>query len=211
MSSSNKVSESVIKRLPMYFRYLCDLEMKGFLRISSKELGMRMGLTASQIRQDINCFGGFGQQGYGYNVPELCAKMGEILGLTRHYKMIIIGAGNIGQAIANYSHFKAMGFDVCAMFDISPKLINKKIHNVEILPISSLEQFIANSTIDIGVICTPDHNAQQSCDILINGGVKGIWNFAPVDISTPTSVPITNVHLSDSLLVLSYRMQEQYK
>lgn len=194
---------AVIKRLPKYHRYLMDLMKNDVDRISSKELSEKIGFTASQIRQDLNCFGDFGQQGYGYNVGELYGQICNILGLTKTYKTVIIGAGNIGQAIANYTRFEKIGFRLEAIFDINPKLIGIRIRDIEIRDIDYLDDYLKESSIDIGVICVPNNNAQKVCDILVKNKVKGIWNFAPVDLVTPEGIKIENVHLSDSLLTLT--------
>jgi redox-sensing transcriptional repressor len=203
MDKKKNISMAVIKRLPKYHRYLMDLMKHDVDRISSKELSEKIGFTASQIRQDLNCFGDFGQQGYGYNVNELYGEICSILGLTKIYKTVIIGAGNIGQAIANYTRFEKIGFQLEAIFDINPKLIGIKIRDIEIRDIDYLDDYLKENSIDIGVICVPNNNAQKVCDILVKNKVKGIWNFAPVDLVTPEDIKIENVHLSDSLLTLT--------
>ncbi len=203
MDKKKNISMAVIKRLPKYHRYLMDLMKNDVDRISSKELSEKIGFTASQIRQDLNCFGDFGQQGYGYNVSELYEQICNILGLTKIYKTVIIGAGNIGQAIANYTRFEKIGFKLEAIFDINPKLIGIKIRDIEIKDIDYLNNYLKENSIDIGVICVPNNNAQKVCDILLKNKVKGIWNFAPVDLITPEDIKIENVHLSDSLLTLT--------
>ena len=197
------ISMAVIKRLPKYHRYLSELQNNGVDRISSKELSEKIGFTASQIRQDLNCFGDFGQQGYGYNVGELYNQISTILGLTKEYKTVIVGAGNIGQAVANYGRFEKLGFDLKAIFDINPKIIGLKIRDIEIQDIDFLEEVLKSEKIDIGIICIPRNNAQKVCDIFVANDVKGIWNFAPVDLVTPKDVIVENVHLSESLLTLS--------
>ncbi|RBP44112.1 redox-sensing transcriptional repressor Rex [Garciella nitratireducens] len=207
--SSQKVSMAVVRRLPKYYRYLEDLLHKEIYRISSKELSKIMGLTASQIRQDLNCFGGFGQQGYGYNVEELHKEIGKILGLTKRYKTVIVGAGNIGQAIANYSHFEQKGFELKGIFDINPKLIGLKIRDVEIYDVDYLEDFVKENNIEIGVICVPREKAQETAEKLVAGGVRGIWNFAPYDIKIPENIVLENVHLSESLYILTYLLNEK--
>jgi len=204
--NKNGISMAVIKRLPKYHRYLTELLNNDLDRISSKDLSQRIGFTASQIRQDLNCFGDFGQQGYGYNVKELLNQMNIILGLTKEFKTIIIGAGNIGQAVANYGKFEKLGFNLQAIFDTNPKLIGIKIRDIEIMDIDFLQGFLTDQHIDIGIICVPRTNAQKVCDILVNNGVNGIWNFAPMDLVVPEEVIIENVHLSDSLLTLSCLM-----
>lgn len=203
MDKKKNISMAVIKRLPKYHRYLMDLMKNDVDRISSKELSEKIGFTASQIRQDLNCFGDFGQQGYGYNVGELYGQICNILGLTKTYSTVIIGAGNIGQAIANYTRFEKIGFRLEAIFDINPKLIGITIRDIEIRDIDYLDNYLKENSIDIGVICVPNNNAQKVCDILVKNKVKGIWNFAPVDLVTPEDIKIENVHLSDSLLTLT--------
>ena len=204
--NKNGISMAVIKRLPKYHRYLTELLNNDLDRISSKDLSEKIGFTASQIRQDLNCFGDFGQQGYGYNVKELLNQINIILGLTKEYRTIIIGAGNIGQAVANYVKFEKLGFNLQAIFDINPKIIGIKIRDIEIRDIDFLDEFLKENHIDIGIICVPRTNAQKVCDVLVNNGVSGIWNFAPTDLIVPEEVIIENVHLSDSLLTLSCLM-----
>ncbi|MGV8983696.1 redox-sensing transcriptional repressor Rex [Clostridium sp.] len=206
MERKKNISMAVIKRLPKYHRYLRELLKNDVDRISSKELGEKIGFTASQIRQDLNCFGDFGQQGYGYNVKELLNEISGILGLTKEYKMIIIGAGNIGQAIANYTRFEKLAFNLVGIFDINPKLIGLKIRDVEVKDIDELVEFLKSTLIDIGVICVSKNNAQTVADIMVANGVKGIWNFAPVDLEVPEQIIVENVHLSESLLTLSCLM-----
>jgi redox-sensing transcriptional repressor len=208
MEKKKNISMAVIKRLPKYYRYLKELLKNDVERISSKELGEKIGFTASQIRQDLNNFGDFGQQGYGYNVRDLHNQIGLILGLDKEYNGVIIGAGNIGQAIANYS-FNENGLNIIGIFDANPKLVGIKIRDVEIKDIDYLEKFLEENKVDIGVIGVPRNNAQNVCDILIKGGVKGIWNFAPVDLNIPEDVKVENVHLSESLLTLIYLLNDQ--
>jgi len=201
------VSMAVIRRLPKYHRRLKELMDKDVTRISSKELSGMIGFTASQIRQDLNCFGGFGQQGYGYDVGELYGEISRILGLTGEYNTIIIGAGNLGQAIANYSNFEKKGFHMLALFEKNPRLIGLQIRDVPVLDIDELESFCADKKIDIGVICTNKESAQDVADTLIKLPVKAIWNFAPADIQVPESIILENVHLSDSLYIISYLLK----
>ena len=209
MDKKKNISMAVIKRLPKYYRYLQELMQNEVERISSKELGEKIGFTASQIRQDLNCFGDFGQQGYGYNVKELYAQIGLILGLDKEYKGIIVGAGNIGQAIANYSRFTQSGLTIEAIFDANPKLVGMKIRDVEINDIDKLEEYLSKNSINIGIICVPKLNAQKVCNKLIEGGVEGIWNFAPVDLHVPENIKVENVHLSESLLTLIYLLHDK--
>lgn len=211
MDKKRKISMAVIRRLPKYHRYLEELLANDVERISSKELSEKIGFTASQIRQDLNCFGDFGQQGYGYNIKDLYSEINGILGLTKEYKTIIVGAGNIGQALANYSRFEKLGFKVESIFDINPKVIGIKIREIEIYDIDSLEQYLSEYPTDIGIICVPAKNAQKVCDTLLRHNVKGIWNFAPVDLTVPKNIDamIENVHLSDSLLTLTCLLNEK--
>lgn len=209
MERKKSISMAVIKRLPKYHRYLRELLKNDVDRISSKELGEKIGFTASQIRQDLNCFGDFGQQGYGYNVKELLNEISGILGLTKEYKMIIIGAGNIGQAIANYTRFEKLAFNLAGIFDVNPKLIGLKIRDVEVKDIDQLVEFLKVTSVDIGVICVSKNNAQTVADMMVKNGVKGIWNFAPVDLEVPGEIIVENVHLSESLLTLSCLMNDR--
>lgn len=203
MDKNKNISMAVIKRLPKYHRYLSELEKNDVDRISSKELSEKIGFTASQIRQDLNCFGDFGQQGYGYNVKELSSEIRTILGLTKQYQTIIIGAGNIGQAIANYINFQKMGFELREIFDVNPNLFGLKIRDIQIRDVGTLDQYLKENNIDIVIICVPSRSAQKICDIIIKNNIKGIWNFAPVDLNVPEDVIVENVHLSESLLTLS--------
>lgn len=204
MDRKRNISMAVIRRLPKYYRYLNELIKNEVDRISSKELSEKIGFTASQIRQDLNCFGDFGQQGYGYNVKDLYREITSILGLDEVYNTVIIGTGNIGQAIANYTDFEKLGFKLKGIFDVNPKLIGIKIRDVEIQDIDNLEEFLKENNIELGVICVPKTSAQKICDTLVNNGVKGIWNFAPIDLQAKEEVKVENVHLSDSLLTLTY-------
>lgn len=207
--SFSNISMAVIRRLPKYHRYLKELLEKEVYRISSKELSKLIGFTASQIRQDLNCFGGFGQQGYGYNVEELYKEIGRILGLDKTYKIIIIGAGNLGQALANYTNFEKSGFELLALFDINPKFIGMRIRDIPFRDIDELDEFILENSIDIAVVSTPKEAAQNVVDRLSKGNVKAIWNFAPTDIKVPDDVIVENVHLNESLYTLSYLINER--
>lgn len=204
--AKEKISNAVISRLPVYYRCLCGLEKLGYTRISSHQLGGKLGFTASQIRQDINCFGGFGQQGYGYNVSGLRMRVGEILGLGKDYRMVVLGAGNIGRAISHYEAFPNMGFCVEAVFDIDPGLIGQSVNGHKVQPMAQLPKFLETHEIEMGVIAVPDVAAQSVCDALVQGGVQAIWNFAPIDLTVPEGVVLKSVHLQDALLVLSYFM-----
>ncbi|SHH36341.1 redox-sensing transcriptional repressor Rex [Sporanaerobacter acetigenes] len=204
MDRESKVSMTVIRRLPKYYRYLGELLNKGITRISSQELSKLTGFTASQIRQDLNNFGGFGQQGYGYNVEDLHKELGIILGLDKMYNAVIAGAGNLGQAIANYKGFEDAGVKVLSLFDKNPKMIGLKIRDIEIRDVDLLSQFIKDNDVEIGIITTPKDNAQEVADIYARSGIKGIWNFAPADLIVPDDIVVENVHLNESLFTLSY-------
>jgi len=208
MSKKTVISMAVIRRLPKYYRYLGELLRNDIERISSKELSERIGFTASQIRQDLNNFGDFGQQGYGYNVRALYEEIGKILGLNRDYKTVIVGAGNIGQAVANYTNFEKLGFHLIGIFDRNPKLIGMGIRDIVVQDVDYLEEFLNNNRVDIGIICVPKEQAQRIADVFVKSDIKGIWNFAPTDITVPEDVIVENVHLSESLLTLSYRLNE---
>jgi redox-sensing transcriptional repressor len=198
------VSKAVVKRLPKYRRYLEELKVQGVDRISSGEFSKLIGYTASQIRQDLNNFGGFGQQGYGYNVESLHRQIGIILGIDRAYGIFIVGSGNLGQAIANYIHNYETGFSVLSMFDVNPDIVGCRVSGIEILDFGELGACLRAQVPDIGVITTGAPSAQGVADELAAGGVKGIWNFAPVDLNVPDCVALENVHLSDSLHALTY-------
>ena len=200
-----KVSEAVIKRLPRYYRHLMMLEGQGVERISSEKLAQQMRLNASQVRQDFNCFGGFGQQGYGYNVRTLLQEIKSILALDVEHTVIIVGAGNIGHALTNFEGFAASGFRVLALFDVNPALIGTEIKGKPVYGMEELETFIRENSVDIGVIAARRSAAQEIADRMVNAGIKGIWNFVPVDLVV--NVPIENVHLNDSLSELSYKIE----
>lgn len=211
MERDNRVSITVIRRLPKYYRYLGDLLNKGITRISSQELSKLTGFTASQIRQDLNNFGGFGQQGYGYNVEELHKQLGKILGLDTIYKSVIAGAGNLGQAIANYKGFEDAGFKVLSLFDKNPKVIGLKIRDIEIRDVDNMINFIKENNVDIGIITSPKSSAQELAEEFIRAGVKGIWNFAPIDLIVPDDMIVENVRLNESLFTLSYFLKEKFQ
>ena len=200
------ISQAVIARLPRYLRYLGDLKDGGVERICSQELSKMMNVTASQIRQDFNNFGGFGQQGYGYNVEYLYAEISKLLGLSQEHHLVIIGAGNLGQAIANYMNFERRGFIFKGIFDKNPKLHGKKIREMEVQPMENLESFIKEHDIVIAVMTFPKAGAVEVADLLVKNGIKAIWNFAHVDLELPGDVQVENVHLSDSLMKLSYKL-----
>ena len=201
------VSDAVIRRLPRYYRYLDDLHMKGIVRISSSTLGEKMGITASQIRQDLSCFGEFGQQGYGYNVEELRAEIGHILGVDERHRIIVVGAGNLGRALMQNFHFKDAGFLLEAAFDVSPALVGSQIAGVPVLDMSELERFVPAHRPDVAVLTVPQSAAQPTADRLIDLGVRGFWNFTNVELTSGIySVRFEDVHFADSLLTLSYRI-----
>ena len=206
-----KISNAVIKRLPRYRRYLIELRKKGVEKISSKEFSALIGYTASQIRQDLNNFGGFGQQGYGYSVDSLYDEISAILGLDKEYRMVIIGAGNLGHAIARYMQTNKQGFRVYGMFEINPNLIGHEMEGIEIMDYEDIVEFVEEEEISIGVICVGRDAAQEVADKLSFAGVKGIWNFAPTDIEVPILVALENVQLSDSLHSLAYHMNDIQK
>ncbi|MBN2558096.1 MAG: redox-sensing transcriptional repressor Rex [Clostridia bacterium] len=202
-----KVSDAVIKRLPRYFRYLAELKEANVQRISSGVLSEKMGLTASQIRQDFSCFGGFGQQGYGYNVESLHSELKKILGVDKGFNTIIIGAGNLGQAIANHSKFEKRGYFLKGIFDLDAKIIGKKINGLEIMNMDSLPDFLRKEKVDIAIITVPREVTAEVADLAASLGIKGIWNFSAMDIKVPDDVVVENVHLSDSIMVLGYRIK----
>ena len=203
---NKEISKAVIARLPRYYRYLGELIEEGVDRISSNELSVRMKVTASQIRQDLNNFGGFGQQGYGYNVKYLYSEIAKILGIDRQHNLIIIGAGNLGQAIANYANFEKRGFVLKGMFDVNPRLVGLVVRGVEICGIDDLENFIRNNEVQIAALTIPKSKAPEIAERLVNAGIKAIWNFAHIDLQVPPDVVVENVHLSESLMRLSYRV-----
>lgn len=203
---TEKISQAVIRRLPKYYKYIIEQEKKGVDKISSSQMSRDMGLNASQIRRDFNYFGGFGQQGYGYSVQKLKSEISKILGLNRTYNVIVIGAGKIGQALIGYENFLNEGFSVVGVFDNSSKVVGNVIEGKKVLAMEEIGKFLKNNTVDIGIICTPKDYAQQTADYLVSHGIKGIWNYAPVDVSVRKGVCVENIHLSESLHVLSYQM-----
>ena len=201
-----EISQAVVGRLPRYLRYLGELRDEGIERVSSQELSDLMQVTASQIRQDLNTFGGFGQQGYGYNVGHLYDEIGKILGLNREHRLIIVGAGHLGQALVNYSNFERRGFLFCGLFDSDPKVCGKKIRSIAVRPMEEMAGFIRDHNIDIAVLTIPKNAAVETAEQLAACGIKGIWNFAHVDLRLPGHIQVENVHLSDSLMKLSYNL-----
>ena len=207
MAKNDSVSLSVVKRLPRYYRFLGEIKKNGTVRISSGELSKRMGFTASQIRQDLNCFGGFGQQGYGYNVEQLYKEIGSILGVNNHLKTILIGAGNLGHAIASHMSFEARGFNLIGIFDKNEALAGKLVRNIPVRHINGLYDFCRDNSPAVAVLCIPSDNAKEIVDELVKLGVKGFWNFSHYDIASDyPNVAVENVHLSDSLMTLSYHV-----
>lgn len=206
--NEREISPAVIKRLPRYYRYLGELLENEVVRISSKDLSERMKVTASQIRQDLNNFGGFGQQGYGYNVQYLYNEIGKILGLDHTNNVIIIGAGNLGQALANYS-FEKRGFKIIGLFDANPRLVGISVRGVDIHDIGELGDFIKTHDVKIVALTLPKQHARQMAVELMEFGVKAFWNFAPIDLNLPEDVIVENVHLAESLMTLSYRIHNQ--
>lgn len=204
-----KVSETVIRRLPKYYRYLIELDDRGEDRISSQELSDLTGFTASQIRQDLNNFGGFGQQGYGYKVAVLKTELENILGIPRIYKTILIGSGRLGSVISNYKGFLKSGFEIMAMFDRDERVIGTTVGNHEVRSVDELEQFMeAHKEVEVAILTVPKEGAQAIADRLIEAGIRGIWNFAPEDLEAPDTVVVENIRLTDSLLTLSYYLTE---
>ena len=202
----NEISMAVIKRLPRYYRYLEELIDSGVERISSNELSVKMNVTASQIRQDLNNFGGFGQQGYGYNVEFLHKEIAKILGIGKTHNMIIVGAGNLGRAIANYANFEKRGFVVKGMFDSNPELVGKECRGAVVMPMEEMPDFIRNNNIDILALTIPKTSANIVAQVAVEAGIRGIWNFAHMDLTVPEGVVVENVHLSESLMTLSYNL-----
>ncbi len=201
-----KVSNNVIRRLPRYLRKLDELKASGVGRISSFNLGQQLGLTPSQIRQDFSCFGEFGQQGYGYNVKYLYEEIAKILGLHKQHNLILIGAGHLGQALANYVNFERRGFVLKGIFDIDTAIHGQKIRGIEIRPMEEIESFMRDHAIDIAVLTIPKAEAVKIADELVSFGIKAIWNFAHVDLDVPEDTVVENVHLSESLMRLSYNL-----
>ena len=205
---AKQISKAVIKRLPRYYRYLGELLEDNVERISSNDLSKKMRVTASQIRQDLNNFGGFGQQGYGYNVKYLYTEIGKILGLDIVHPMIIVGAGNLGQALANYVEFEKRGFKLVGIVDVNPVLEGLAVRGSEIQMISDLPFFMKENNIEIAILTLPKNKARDMAEILIENGIKAIWNFAHIDLDTPDDVIVENVHLSESLMTLSYNLSQ---
>ena len=207
-----EISQAVIRRMPRYYRYLGELLEEGVERISSNDLSNRMQVTASQIRQDLNNFGGFGQQGYGYNVQYLYDEIGKILGLTQTHNIIVMGAGNLGQAITNYVKFERLGFRIIALFDVNPDLKRQNVRGIPIYMMDELDEFVAKNEIDIAALTLPKEKADETAKHLVDLGIHAIWNFAHVDLDLmDRRVVIENGHLSDSLMQLSYNIVKNSK
>lgn len=204
--NSRGISEAVIRRMPVYHRYLKELIDSGVERVSSKELSGLTGFSASQIRQDLNNFGGFGQQGYGYNTKALKEQVDKILGIDKSYKSIVIGAGRLGQAIARYNGFRDSGFNVISLFDVKENI--EDISGIKVRNMKDLEKHIRDEKVDVAIITVPKEFCQEVAKKVIDAGVKGIWNFAPYDLKGPEGVVVENIRLNDSLLTLSYFMKE---
>lgn len=204
-ANKNEISVSVIKRLPRYYRFIGELIKQGVVRSSSGDLAQKMSLTASQIRQDLNCFGGFGQQGYGYNLVELRAEIGKILGVDMGYKTVLIGAGNLGKAIATHMNFKEYGCDLVGVFDSDTQKENEKVSDLTVMPISRMEEFFEAVHPQIAILCIPKSAAQELADKLVSLGIKAFWNFSHYDLKMSHSgIIVENVHLGDSIMMLSY-------
>lgn len=206
-----EISQAVIGRLPRYFRYLGELKDEGVERISSQELSGMMKVTASQIRQDFNNFGGFGQQGYGYNVEHLYNEIGRILGLDRQHNFVIVGAGNLGRALGNYINFEKRGFVFRGIFDQDPAVVGTEVRGIRVMAMEEVERFIRENDIDIAVLTIPKNDAPGVAERLVQAGIRAIWNFAHVDLNVPEEIQVENVHLSDSLMKLSYNINRYVK
>lgn len=204
-SKKSEISASVIKRLPRYYRFIGELVKQGIVRSSSGELAERMSLTASQIRQDLNCFGGFGQQGYGYNLVELREEIGKILGIDCGYRAVLFGAGNLGKAIASHMNFKEYGWNLIGIFDSDLRKENEKVSELNVMPISRMEEFFKSEQPEIAILCIPKAAAQELADKLIALGIKAFWNFSHYDLKVShKDIIVENVHLGDSIMTLSY-------
>lgn len=209
MANTKTISSAVIRRLPRYYRFLGELLNSGFVRISSRELSDKMSLTASQIRQDLNCFGGFGQQGYGYNIQDLHEEIGKILGLDHKTDAILIGAGNLGRAVANHMDFDNRGFRLIGIFDKNEDLIGQEIKDIPVMHTDEIENFCAKHSPLVAVLCIPKTATKSISDKLIPLGIKGFWNFSHYDLlDRHSGIVVENVHMSDSLMTLSYNIHQ---
>ena len=209
MEKKEHISKAVTGRLPRYYRFLCDLEDRGVERISSKGLSEKMGTTASQIRQDLNCFGGFGQQGYGYNVRQLKSNIADILGLCEIKTAIMIGAGNMSKALVNHFEFRQKGFNLVGIFDKNPALSGHILNGFPIRHVDLLDEFCRENRPDAAVLCIPKKDAQDVADQLVRLGIKGFWNFSHADLKLPSDVAVENVHIGDSLMTLCYKLESK--
>ena len=209
MKQTKVISKAVIKRLPRYRRYLGELKKRGVEKISSKDLSELIGYTASQIRQDLNNFGGFGQQGYGYSVENLYNEISNILGLNKEYKTVVVGYGRLGQAMASYIDKNEKQFRIAGIFDVSDKVVNEVFKNVQVYAFDDLKEFVTKNDIEIAVITVPREKGQLVADTLVEAGIKGIWNFSSVDLELPENICVENVHMSDSLHALAYYMKDK--
>ncbi len=206
--SHEGIPNSVIKRLPVYHRFLSDLAQKEVERVSSRELAVKIGINSSQLRQDLSLFGSFGQQGYGYRVLDLLKEVERILGLHNERTMVLIGAGNIGRAIANYQNFRRRGFTITAIFDDNPTIIGEMINNVPVQDIRQIDAILSAQPVQIGILAIPAAAAQTAADALVRLGIKAIWNFAPVSLKVPSGVVVETVHIGESLMILSFKLQQ---
>lgn len=209
MKNDKKISTPVLRRLPKYYRHLEDLSRNGIEKISSKDLSKLINVTASQIRQDLNCFGGFGQQGYGYNVKTLRDNLAEILGVTKRFTAIIVGVGHLGQAIANHTTLTRSGVDLVALFDVSSDVVGTEVAGITVKNIAEAHRFCLENRVDIAILTLPRSEALPVSTVLANAGVKGFWNFTNAEISIPDkSISVENVYMGDSLMKLCYDVQE---
>jgi redox-sensing transcriptional repressor len=206
--SSTSIPSAVIKRLPVYYRFLNDLIAKEITRISSVKLAAKMGITASQLRQDLCWFGSFGHQGYGYRVADLLEEVKRILGLNHGHQLVLVGVGHLGRAIIDYSNFRRRGFEIGALFDRAPQVIGETVNGLIVQDITQLPDYLHANSVDIGVITAPTVNTQTIVEMLVVGGVKGIWSFTPFPVKVPDDVVVEYVHLEESLLVLSLKIQQ---
>lgn len=206
MKSKPKIPDAVIKRLPRYYRYLGDLLQMGISRVSSKDLSARMGLTSSQVRQDFYNFGGFGIQGYGYDVESLYNEIRKILGLERNFRLIIVGVGNLGTAVAKYLQVKKDGYQLLGLFDANDSIIGTMVGDLEVQDISKISDFIRTNNIEIAALSVPARNARETATLLVESGIRGIWNFTPAELKLPPDVFLENVHITDNLMALGYRI-----
>lgn len=209
MKNDKKISTPVLRRLPKYYRHLDELARAGIEKISSKELSKLINVTASQIRQDLNCFGGFGQQGYGYNVESLRDSLAEILGVTKRYTAVIIGVGHLGQALANHNTLTRSGVDLMGLFDISPDVVGTEVAGLTVHNITQAPHFCSENNVDIAILTLPKNEASAVANMLAEAGVKGFWNFANTELRVNGDVSVENVYMGDSLMKLCYDVSAQ--